>query len=317
MRKRLLHTKAEMGIGTMVVFLALLLVAAIGAGVLIKGTADFQEKALSTSDQAEGQIATNIKVLEVSATDGRNGTLEFYELLIKLSPGSNAIKLSQALLTVDTYDETMTLEYRGPNGINELNNDNGYISGYNIIKVQGLLNATQNITLNGVDLDNNGEDDHLVMENISNSILYAFTDDPLNVSNQRSLGQCSAAGPITGSLGADLGYVDSITQTGSPCTAEDAATFDVLTNTLTIYGVGYDVNSGYYTAEYMQRGVNPVDGNLQQGDVIKIHFQAPKQVTEDEEMRLGFVPRIGTKTLVTFILPEVITEERVYLYPTV
>ena len=101
--------RAEMGIGTLIIFIAMLLVAAVAAGVLIQTNAALQEKALTTGDQAKGQISTNARVIEVSATDGSDGDLEIFNQIIKLSPGSEAIKLEQVLLTMNTFNTTTTI----------------------------------------------------------------------------------------------------------------------------------------------------------------------------------------------------------------
>ena len=55
--------------------------------------------------------------------------------------------------------------------------------------------------------------------------------------------------------------------------------------------------------------------NLQRGDIIRVCFESPGQITEDEEVRLNFIPKIGTATLTQFVTPDVISTERVYLYP--
>ena len=51
--------KAEMGVGTHIVFIAKLLGAAVAAGVLIQTVSSLQEKALATGGQATTQISTN------------------------------------------------------------------------------------------------------------------------------------------------------------------------------------------------------------------------------------------------------------------
>ncbi len=200
------NKNAEMGIGTLIIFIAMLLVAAVAAGVLIQTNAALQEKALTTGDQAKGQISTNARVIEVSATDGSDGSVERFNQIIKLSPGSEAIKLDQVLFTLNTFNTTTTLTYCGTT----CTNTNVHSTGY-------------------------------------------FTNNGTGVGN--------------------------------------------------------------FTAEYLQQGTNFVNGNLQRGDVIRIYFQAPRDIDEDEQVRLNFIPKIGTATLTEFITPEVISEERVYLYP--
>lgn len=198
------NKKGEMGIGTLIIFIALLLVAAVAAGVLIQTVGSLQEKALMTGDQAKGQIATNAVIVEVSGTDGSTGNITNLTMIMKLAPGSDEIKLDEAILTVNSYDSTATLSYR--DGVAVRNVATGY-----------------------------------------------FTD--------------STAG------------------------------------------------NGTYTVEYLQKGTNYVKGNLQRGDVIRIYIEAPRAILEAEEMRLNFIPKIGTPTMTNFITPEVISTYQVYLYP--
>jgi archaeal flagellin FlaB len=198
--------KAEMGVGTLIIFIAMLLVAAVAAGVLIQTVGSLQEKSLATGQQARAQISSNAETVEVSATDGRDTSVESFQQLMKLSPGSESIKLEQVIFTFNTKNTTATLKYRGTNGICQEDNVTGYYT-------------------------------------------YAVND------------------------------------------------------------------SGFFTVVYLQQGTNWVNGNLQRGDLIKLCFKAPEDVGEDEMVRINFVPKIGTSTLTEFNTPDVMSTERVYLYP--
>ncbi len=58
--------KGEMGVGTLIIFIAILLVAAVAAGVLLQTAGSLQEKSLSTGQQARSQISTHVDTVEVS-----------------------------------------------------------------------------------------------------------------------------------------------------------------------------------------------------------------------------------------------------------
>ncbi len=206
-----------MGVGTLIIFIAMLLVAAVAAGVLLQTTGSLQQKALSTGQQSKGEISTNAKVIEVSAVDGTDQTVENFSMQMKLSPGSDPIKLSEVTLTFNTVNSTTTLIYRAPT------NTSVYCS-----------NATANLTAS----------------------------------------QCAG----TASAGS-----------GS--------------------------YTGNFTVDYLINGTNHLDGNLQRGDVIRVYFDAPFSIAQDEAVRINFIPKIGTPTLVEFNTPDVISTERVYLYP--
>jgi len=298
--------KGEMGVGTLIVFIAMLLVAAVAAGVLIQTAGSLQEKSLATGQQARAQISTNARVIEVSASDGRQGNLTDFQQIIKLSPGSDPIKLDQIIFTFNTKDQTSTLKYRGEDGICEKNN----VDGYNTFNEQVILNITGTPLALDEDLDDDQATDYVY----------------LNSSNTTVIFNLSTAGDFVISLGADLGTENtsvSVPRTSIANATDTFAYFEVsgvtqtagvldnATSRLTPYNEG----EGYFVAIYEQTGTNHVAGNLQRGDVIRLCYEAPGEIVEDDEVRLNFIPKIGTPTLTNFVTPDVISTERVYLYP--
>ena len=188
--------KAEMGVGTLIIFIALLLVAAVAAGVLIQTAGSLQQKALSTGTQATGQISTNAITLEVSAVDGTSALVNFSQVM-KLAPGSDPIQLTTVTLTFGTKNTTTTYTY------------------------SGSANSS----------------------------------------------------------------VDQVNENGT-------------------FGV-----------TYLQKGTNWQSGVIVRGDVIRVDLQAPRTITAGEDVRMNFIPKVGTATLTEFTVPDVISTQRVYLYP--
>jgi len=304
------NKRAEMGIGTLIIFIALLLVAAIAAGVLIQTSGSLQEKALMTGDQAKGQIATNVRVVEVSATDGSSGYLNDFFSIIKLAPGSDAIKLSQTLFTMNSFDKTATLKYIGVNGTCE-NTITGYNT-WNLESINDQTSITKALKYNlSEDYDDDQALDTMYVDALGNVV---FQMSSLTVLDNTTLpsGSIECAGAqatFDVSVSVDDGYISTVQFTGT-CQNNKIAGANMTVNV-----TPSNLGQGYFAVEYLQRGANPVAGNLQRGDVIKICFEAPKSITEDEKIRLNFIPKIGTPTLTEFITPEVISTERVYLYP--
>src|SRR3990172_4010532 len=94
-----IRRRAEMGVGVLIVFVAMLLVAAIAAGVLITTITSLQQKALTTGQETRGEIATHASFVEVSAVDGQDGSLDNLSMIVRLAAGSDAIDLTDALLS--------------------------------------------------------------------------------------------------------------------------------------------------------------------------------------------------------------------------
>jgi flagellin FlaB len=105
----MMNKKAETGIGTLIIFIAMILVAAIAASVLIQTATSLQNKALLTGERTKGQVSTGLTTLLLYATDGSNGNIEDFRQKIKLSPGSDPITLDDVLVEFGT--ETLSGDY--------------------------------------------------------------------------------------------------------------------------------------------------------------------------------------------------------------
>ncbi len=299
--------KAEMGVGTLIVFIAMLLVAAVAAGVLIQTASSLQEKSLATGQQARSQISTNAQVVEVSATDGRNSNLTDFQQIMKLSPGSDPIKLDDIIFTFNTKDRTSTLKYRGQDSVCEHNNQDGYNT-WNEEYPEGVSNETWYVLEN--DYDDDGVDDSVI---VANETTLSFNISSYGIINVTipDISEASVSPveiDVEEELSNDerLGTVTITGETSTNNTLDDGVEFEVRP---------YRYGEGYFSVVYEQVGTNHVLGNLQRGDIIRLCYEAPGEVTEDQHVRLNFIPKIGTPTLTEFVTPDVISTQRVYLYP--
>jgi len=103
--------KAEMGMGTLIIFIAMILVAAIAASVLITTTGSLQSKALATGMAAKQQIGTSINVISITGENGLNGDLNNFSVTLQLSAGSDPIKLGDLLVLVTTNAKSYQMSY--------------------------------------------------------------------------------------------------------------------------------------------------------------------------------------------------------------
>lgn len=104
--------KAQSGIGTLIIFIAMLLVAAVAAGVLIQTTGSLQNKALVTGTQASSQISTHIDVISISGTNGSSSSsIENVSFIVRLSAGSEQIDLKDLVTTIDTPTDSQSVVF--------------------------------------------------------------------------------------------------------------------------------------------------------------------------------------------------------------
>ncbi|MFH0861822.1 MAG: archaellin/type IV pilin N-terminal domain-containing protein [Candidatus Altiarchaeota archaeon] len=185
--------KGSTGVGTLIIFIAVILVAAVAAAVLISTAGSLQQRALVTGGQAEEGVSTGAEAVSVMGTDARSGhNLEDIEFLMRLQAGSESMNLNNTVVTVDTAETTQNLDYSGNGG----------------------------------------------------------TSSTVN-----------------------------------------------------------------FAVAYVKQGPDYEVGYLSRGDVIKVTFASAENISENQKVRLKVIPRVGQPTIVEFTTPDVMTDQRINLWP--
>jgi len=136
--------RGEMGLSTLILFLATILVSTITAQVLIQTATNLQSTALNVGKQTQRQISTFVNVLSISADDGSvNSKIENIYTQIRLAPGSQPIKLEDILINIHTTNSHAELIYRNGTCIND---STGFETNLNqgFFTIQYLKNSTDN-----------------------------------------------------------------------------------------------------------------------------------------------------------------------------
>ncbi|MDX1746400.1 MAG: archaellin/type IV pilin N-terminal domain-containing protein [Halobacteriales archaeon] len=109
------NDRGQVGVGTLIVFIAMVLVAAIASGVLINAAGLLQTKSAAASEESAEQVSNRIQV--VNAIGSVNGTsspygLDWVNLTVSLSPSADEVDLNES-----------TIQWTGPSGTYDLTSD--------------------------------------------------------------------------------------------------------------------------------------------------------------------------------------------------
>ena len=86
--------RAEMGVGTMIIFIAMVLVAAVAASVLISTANKVREQAQNTGDQAINNVASGFVVQDVTGTvDPTFAHMTDLTIQVRLQAGSPSLNM--------------------------------------------------------------------------------------------------------------------------------------------------------------------------------------------------------------------------------
>ncbi|MHC3378911.1 archaellin/type IV pilin N-terminal domain-containing protein [Haloarcula sp. H-GB5] len=136
--------RGQVGIGTLIVFIAMVLVAAIAAGVLINTAGFLQSSAEETGQQSSDQVTNRLQLVNAVGEDiqSSSSTINTVKLTVKKAPGAGNIDIGSTIAqwvdSTGSYDLTYEGTYdSNPGGeefaVADIQDDDDSISGSQVL----------------------------------------------------------------------------------------------------------------------------------------------------------------------------------------
>lgn len=138
-QKFLKNKKGAVGIGTLIIFIALVLVAAVAASVIINTAGKLQHKAATVGEQSTEQVASGLQILKIVGNcDGT--TIDKIGIIVSPNVGGE-IDLATTIVSFAVDDKKISLAYgvddTSAHNISKLENGTRDIFAYNADQLQG------------------------------------------------------------------------------------------------------------------------------------------------------------------------------------
>jgi flagellin FlaB len=99
------------GIGTMIIFIAMVLVAGIAASVLIQTASKLETQAMITGQETTAEVATGLAVADVEGFAATDSDISRLAIQVRSRAGSSEIDLSEMVIEISDSDNKLVLKY--------------------------------------------------------------------------------------------------------------------------------------------------------------------------------------------------------------
>ena len=156
--------RGQVGIGTLIVFIAMVLVAAIAAGVLVNTAGFLQATAEDAGQESVDKVTNRVEVVNQHGSVGVDDTVSNISLTVRLAAGSSAVDMNSTSIKYLSDDEVTTLTNSSSSNAVPA----GTADEFNLTAVEGtdedssfgVLNSGEDryvVTINAAAIEGNGD----------------------------------------------------------------------------------------------------------------------------------------------------------------
>ena len=103
--------EASIGIGAMVVFIALVLIAGMAASVIIQTSSHLESQTMSTGKDTTNEVSTGIAVYSVEGYAATNSDISKLAIMIRPRAGTDSIDISDCFIEISNTSKKIILNY--------------------------------------------------------------------------------------------------------------------------------------------------------------------------------------------------------------
>lgn len=103
------YKKSMISIEALIIMIAMIVIAAIAAGVILRNSGILSQRAVTVAEQSRERLITGIEIISLSGNANISAeTINNLELLVRLKPGSLPIQLKNLKILLSTQDVAMS-----------------------------------------------------------------------------------------------------------------------------------------------------------------------------------------------------------------